>query len=211
MSSPTQVPSPLQYRALNQSIREIRLLRICFDPDSETSLANLELVYTELQPDLDFTAISYAWGSQQIRKQVQIDGHSVLVGETLYELLQQLIQRPPWSQAGAYNFWIDAICINQQDDAEKSVQVRGMSELYATAHHVLVWLGPERDDSAFVLWKLRGGAEASRQSSSMVLRRDVIEGAAEDMSNLARLFMRPFFTRAWYEIGPLRRVSVRKR
>lgn len=37
--------------------------------------------------------------------------------------------------------WIDALCINQEDDAEKGVQVRRMDFVYANATAVLIWLG----------------------------------------------------------------------
>lgn len=38
--------------------------------------------------------------------------------------------------------WIDALCINQYDEAEKERQVRNMFHIYRKASTVLVWLGP---------------------------------------------------------------------
>jgi hypothetical protein len=40
--------------------------------------------------------------------------------------------------------WADAICINQEDDAERSKQVVMMGEIYSQAKTVIVWLG-EKD------------------------------------------------------------------
>jgi len=37
--------------------------------------------------------------------------------------------------------WIDAICINQGDDEEKSKQVTRMRDVYKLARRVVVWLG----------------------------------------------------------------------
>jgi hypothetical protein len=37
--------------------------------------------------------------------------------------------------------WIDALCINQQDDAEKKIQIQRMDFLYANASEVRIWLG----------------------------------------------------------------------
>jgi hypothetical protein len=37
--------------------------------------------------------------------------------------------------------WIDALCINQSDDEEKTEQVRRMGEVYAQAKQVIVYLG----------------------------------------------------------------------
>lgn len=38
--------------------------------------------------------------------------------------------------------WADAVCINQQDDAEKSHQVPLMGSIYSLAKTDAVWLGP---------------------------------------------------------------------
>jgi len=40
--------------------------------------------------------------------------------------------------------WIDAICINQNDNAEKSVQVQRMDLIYSNATQVIAWLGANR-------------------------------------------------------------------
>jgi hypothetical protein len=39
-------------------------------------------------------------------------------------------------------FWIDQICINQQDDEEKNKQVAMMSQIYTQARQVITYLGP---------------------------------------------------------------------
>jgi hypothetical protein len=45
--------------------------------------------------------------------------------------------------------WIDAICINQSDNEEKSQQVRLMGEIYSKAEVVRVWLGPSTEDVSY--------------------------------------------------------------
>jgi hypothetical protein len=42
--------------------------------------------------------------------------------------------------------WIDALCINQEDIAERNVQVQRMGNIYQTAKGVLIWLGEASDD-----------------------------------------------------------------
>ncbi|KAI1480482.1 heterokaryon incompatibility protein-domain-containing protein [Daldinia eschscholtzii] len=37
--------------------------------------------------------------------------------------------------------WIDALCINQSDNAEKSLHVKSIDRVYANAHTVKIWLG----------------------------------------------------------------------
>ncbi|KAL2061191.1 hypothetical protein VTL71DRAFT_7464 [Oculimacula yallundae] len=41
--------------------------------------------------------------------------------------------------------WIDAICINQQDMAERQSQIRIMGEVYLKASLLVIWLGPEQE------------------------------------------------------------------
>lgn len=49
-------------------------------------------------------------------------------------------------------FWVDAICINQDDLEERSAQVQIMPQIYSKASCVIVWLG---DDSQMIFRLLR--------------------------------------------------------
>lgn len=42
----------------------------------------------------------------------------------------------------SFAIWIDAICIEQENDIEKSTQVPHMGSIYSLASQVAVWLGP---------------------------------------------------------------------
>lgn len=56
----------------------------------------------------------------------------------------------PWetSKHWAVSYiWIDAICIKQQDFAERSAQVAIMGDIYRTAKMVAIWLGPNQDQA----------------------------------------------------------------
>lgn len=44
-------------------------------------------------------------------------------------------------------FWIDAICIDQDDPSERNHQVQMMSRIYTRAKEVCIWLG-DGDDSS---------------------------------------------------------------
>lgn len=43
--------------------------------------------------------------------------------------------------------WVDAVCINQCDDEERYQQVARMADIYSSAAKVVIWLGPEADNS----------------------------------------------------------------
>ncbi|KAH7308571.1 heterokaryon incompatibility protein-domain-containing protein [Stachybotrys elegans] len=51
--------------------------------------------------------------------------------------------------------WVDAICIDQSNLAERSSQVANMEHIYRMAHRVIIWLGPAADNSQLAMEKLR--------------------------------------------------------
>ncbi|KAK8070241.1 HET-domain-containing protein [Apiospora phragmitis] len=114
----------------------------------------LELPLPGFEPR--YEALSYLWGSPADPRPVQVaqlapgclpvdrTDHSMLqwttvkVGQNLEAALQHLrLHDQP------RNLWIDALCINQQDEDEKSKQIVRMATLYRMASRVVVWLGPE--------------------------------------------------------------------
>src|SRR5579859_5412432 len=44
--------------------------------------------------------------------------------------------------------WCDFICINQANLKERAQEVARMADIYRKARRVVVWLGPEADESA---------------------------------------------------------------
>ena len=48
---------------------------------------------------------------------------------------------------GRIGFWIDALCINQNDIDERNEQVKRMRDMYKQAFITLIWLGQGADDS----------------------------------------------------------------
>ncbi|OAK93582.1 heterokaryon incompatibility, partial [Phaeosphaeriaceae sp. SRC1lsM3a] len=92
-----------------------------------------------------FEALSYAWGNHEKSRLVSVDGLVLAVTESLYlallhmkrrkRTLNNLYMRPA--------LWADAICINQDDDQEKTLQVAMMAEIYHAASKVNIWLGPD--------------------------------------------------------------------
>ena len=59
------------------------------------------------------------------------------VTQNLHAALEQIWKK--WPDA---RLWVDAICINQEDDDENSQQVGRMGEIFSQATRVL-WLGAE--------------------------------------------------------------------
>ncbi|EON66479.1 hypothetical protein W97_05577 [Coniosporium apollinis CBS 100218] len=63
-------------------------------------------------------------------------------------------------------FWIDAICINQDDRAERSAQVGRMGTIYSIASQVVVWFGPQYENSTLAVQTLRYIGESWKLDST---------------------------------------------
>lgn len=104
-----------------------------------------------------FEALSYAWGIEERTKTIHISRKDLAsasscpfsVSPHLYSALESLRAtaesgKPRW-------LWIDAICINQQDNDGKAMQVAMMSDIYSRAERVVVWLGNAESGSEMVM------------------------------------------------------------
>ncbi|EMD00546.1 hypothetical protein BAUCODRAFT_50168, partial [Baudoinia panamericana UAMH 10762] len=87
--------------------------------------------------------------------------------------------------------YIDAICINQGDLAEKSSQVRLQSTIYSQATRVLCWLGVPTDTSEIVEEGLHRLARSKDWSSDDTGDDASVSAALEYIAG------RPYWRRTW--------------
>jgi Heterokaryon incompatibility protein (HET) len=126
------------YCPLVPARNEIRLLRYLPQdkrPSSTGSIIKCSLLHVSLDDNPQYHALSYVWGRPERTFQIFINGSFVYVTESLGEALQRL-----QSEKIQY-LWVDALCINQSDNNEKSDQVQKMGIIYERAQGVLAWLG----------------------------------------------------------------------
>ncbi|KAL8418644.1 hypothetical protein RB594_002025 [Gaeumannomyces avenae] len=97
-----------------------------------------------------FEALSYMWGPEtpsDERLEILLNGVRFPVRANLLGALRYLRTEkwtsPGQAEPGTRLFWIDAICINQQDIEERNQQVPRMRHIYFRAHAVVVWLGAD--------------------------------------------------------------------
>jgi hypothetical protein len=95
--------------------------------------------------------------------------------------------------------WIDAICLNQADNAEKSVQVQLMGDIYRQVRKVHIWLG-DADATVARVWSfLRTlvGRKAENLDIGEV-EKILCDFSGKDGGEHLRNFVcRPWFTRRW--------------
>ncbi|KAK8113553.1 Heterokaryon incompatibility protein [Apiospora sp. TS-2023a] len=129
------------YRKLDRSRQEIRLFEL-LPADNQDSPVRGRLHYHSLADKPVYNTISYVWGKPSLTdKEIEVDGKSLQVTPNLHKVLRNL----RYSQDHGTLFWIDAICINQQDLAERNHQVGMMRQIYEQCGADRVWLGPTSD------------------------------------------------------------------
>jgi hypothetical protein len=85
-----------------------------------------------------FAAVSWFWGDAEHRDKMELDGNPVDIPFNAIRALRDLRD-----SVHSRKLWIDAVCINQDDKAERASQIMLMSDIYSIAGSTYVWLGNE--------------------------------------------------------------------
>jgi hypothetical protein len=191
---PSTPPVIKLYRPLKE--HEIRVLEIL--PGTKETI-QCQLIHTSLEKPASYNALSYTWGdSSRPRVEIIIDGQSLKVTENCAAALYELRQEATASSKRQI-IWIDAICINQNDLGERSQQVLLMGEIYRSCCKLIIWLGPESDDSASAIKTLKEICTSVKEGTiqqwhiNFTIKPDYLDRWAQ----LACLYSRPWFTRVW--------------
>ncbi|KAK5174504.1 uncharacterized protein LTR77_001584 [Saxophila tyrrhenica] len=156
MSASTETPSgsgdtnaaqDFQHTPLEDAAKEIKLLHIL--PETTTGHLNFELHAYQRDAAPPYAAISYAWGELKYCKAITIQHREFRVTSNCHYALQQIVHQHLASPEYEY-YWMDSLCINQQDNEEKGIQVRLMWETFSEAAHVFSCVGPRADDSEYL-------------------------------------------------------------
>lgn len=206
------------YQALGKY--QIRLLALA--PGEESDDIHIRLTHVDLEkdPHVDYEALSYAWGTSEPTQRVVVDADDgsspsmIPIRDNLAHALRRIRDTMT-----TRILWIDALCLNQEDDKEKSHQVPFMAEIYRRAACVIVWLGPEHDGSTSAMEILRDLGEnltmdwettVIKYSDSFGDKLNILRNSASLKTSIARLVERDWFQRIWVlqEVFLSRRCSV---
>lgn len=130
------MPEQFEYPALDAEKRQIRLLTVEKTVSEELAC---DLTVVSLNDDFEYSALSYVWGIEEPTCPVHVSDQLFLIRPNLYAYLQLAAKE----QTRGRGIFVDAICVNQNDIAEKSSQVALMSLVYRGASEVTVWFGIE--------------------------------------------------------------------
>lgn len=128
MGYPRILPSNLYTKLVlpNGPPDTIRLCTARSELDPPSVELSLKKVVLSEEPKPEYRAISYSWHSlliptdkEESGHQISCDGEIATVLPNLYQALLRLGQKPYRDEP----FWIDAICIDQDNTEERSCQV----------------------------------------------------------------------------------------
>jgi hypothetical protein len=177
--------TPFSHPPLPPGHDSIRLLILLPNKDKTAKIKCLLFDYaveSSKQNHL-YEALSYVWGEPTKTVSIFIGEHLFNVTENLHTALLHLrnhfLQRI---------IWIDAVCINQEDEKEKAHQIQLMADIYGQANRVLVWLGEAADNSSQAFEDIR---IASEENSTNSLIKETSQKA------ILQLLERPWFQRIW--------------
>lgn len=103
-----------------------------------------------------YEALSYTWGCFRNPAVVQVLGDTDMTPTTYLEVTRNLetALRNLRQEHCPRVLWIDAICIDQSNIAERNVQVKRMKDIYRRSYRTIIWLGQAENDSSNALTML---------------------------------------------------------
>ena len=169
------------------SVRFVRLL-----PATGGGI-HCDIFRASLTAKVNYIALSYAWGCTERTRPITCNGRRLYVTESLLSALQRL--RLPTEPR---LFWIDALCIDQENIPERNHQVSLVRDIYKRAQQLYVWLGPGEKYSnhrcALDLMKTFAAAQRQARSTEAYLVR---HPSSEQWQAFAKLLQRGWFERMW--------------
>ena len=178
---------------LSQHELAVRILTIAPGLTSDNLSCNLES--TNLEDCSRYEALSYCWGPVDELRKVTVNEDALYITPNLWAALRSLRRREK-----PRRMWIDAMCINQDNNSERAAQVSIMRHIYTRARRTIAWLGVAADgsDTAFDLVKeqllpcLHGIQETgdSKQSDKFV-NKGFAAATDKKIHTMRVIFMRP--------------------
>lgn len=152
-----------------------------------------------------YIALSYAWGREANARAMFCNFASFAISEHVLAALNYLcLIRLDVNKDRSQWYWIDAICIDQTCGEEKAKQVAMMGDIYINASLVLIWLGPEEEDSTLALDNVRTATWAAARKVGAA--HDFVDLHLDEVQRepnprawraIGKLFLRAWFHRMW--------------
>lgn len=229
------------YKYLNIQPNQLRLLLLSRGQPGDVLNCSLKTVESrELgQSTLIYQALSYAWGPEDdsdhsiLLRDMDIpmseDGSGRNPGQVFSLIARQVTPRRFRVRSILYRalkelrsttedlwFWIDAVCINQTNDGEKTHQLSKMLSIYSSAQNVCIWICEDEASRGDSDMPINTAMEFVPSIINLTVLERIISGdkvdeqIARSCRAFARLLKSPWFGRRWViqEVSGARRASI---
>jgi hypothetical protein len=132
---------PFRYTPIPIGHKTIRLLLIY--PRPPEGAMKCALFQNPLSSLPRYEAISYCWGSSERDSEIIVNGQSLMIPSSALRVLKN--RSSFWEPKLV---WIDSVCIDQNNDAEKGLQISFMKDIYGKASSVSIELLATPDEEA---------------------------------------------------------------
>jgi hypothetical protein len=140
----------------------------------------------------DFEALSYTWGDQGNARSILVNGIRRDVSRNLEQALRALrdLQETRLSMC----YWVDSLCIDQNNKKERNEQVKRMKEIYSRARAVIVWLGQEQKEDRNAVQTMRHLCRNPYMEDTLQLPTDLVHNG---WPALVAFMKKPYWNRSW--------------
>ncbi|KAL9616960.1 MAG: hypothetical protein Q9160_008230 [Pyrenula sp. 1 TL-2023] len=213
MNLPTFRYEPL---SASDSVRAL-VLQPSEDYDSALRCEVIQYTRLESSASLDsnrhYEAVSYTWGEPVFSHQILCESGDRISQLKVTQMVDTMLRHLRKKTSPRF-LWIDAISLNQDDEAEIMEQIPMMGSIYGMAKKVHIWLGRDSGDARKTFAYFRGICAISdddpnfaTKSNSLAYR--ILGGEA--LQTLKRFLETPWFSRRWIiqEVAMARYAIVR--
>jgi hypothetical protein len=155
-----------------------------------------------LDNQITYEALSYTWGTPEQSSLLHCENSTIPLTLNLELALSRLRLVDK-----TRTLWIDQICINQSDIAERGQQVSLMGDIYRKSAVVIIWIGEEEEDTPLATAAIgllmqcftnSDGMEMSENENPRVIQHvGLLFVRSKSWIALRNMFERPYFRRMW--------------
>ncbi|KAJ6032508.1 hypothetical protein N7540_003240 [Penicillium herquei] len=187
----------------------IRLVHMTLHSATMNGIIELNMTTAALSEKPKYFALSYTWDSPMDESHTSFEAYETAphyikcsgillqIRRNLYDALWQLRVKQEYTP-----LWIDAVCIDQENDEERKSQLSLMPSIYCEASCVIIWLGKHdrtTDMFAHTLGELADNEAFIIESMDLTNR---VVGIYSSLTRqqkhaIASLLRRRWFTRVW--------------
>lgn len=143
-SQPQPPAGRFAYTPLDHRKASIRLIRVLA---TRTHEGYIQCEIRHASIDDSYICLSYLWGEPGREQCIVVNNSIMRVRYNLHGFLEAATRKERLREQW---LWIDALCIDQTNIAERNHQVQQMGLIYSRAKEVLSWLGDEKNITGYL-------------------------------------------------------------